>query len=111
VTNIPYSKLITRDPLTRGVIVRVFDIAKNGWLKISSKKEHWVSGRFSYKVWKAIIKSDEAVSRIGAGSEFDTSSVFHKNEELFVSEKKGNWYNVNTTMEWLHESDLLILGT
>jgi len=105
-----YKKHIARTPLSRGVIIRAFDIAENGWLKISSKEEHWVSGKFTHEVWKVVVKSEEVISRVGPGTEFDESSTFLKNEELFVSEKKGVWYKLNMTMEWLHESDLLVVG-
>lgn len=103
-----YKKAIARSPLSRGVIIRVFEIADNGWFKISSKETHWVSGKFTHQVWKAHVVNNEAISRIGAGITFEASSVFLKNEELFVSEKQGNWYKINMTMEWLHEDDLSV---
>ena len=67
-----------------------------------------MSGKFTHEVWKAVVKNDKAISRVGAGPEFDESSTFLKNEELFVSEKKGDWYKVNMTMEWIHENDLSV---
>ncbi|GAA3592117.1 N-acetylmuramoyl-L-alanine amidase [Flavivirga amylovorans] len=101
-----YKKSLARSPLSRGIVVRVFEIAENGWLKISSKKDHWVSGKFTHQVWKVFIKNEGVVSRTGCGMEFDKASVFMKDEALFVSEKKEGWYKINMIMEWLNENDL-----
>ena len=104
-----YTNPIARSPLSRGVVVRVFDIANNGWLKISSKEEHWISGRFNYEVKKVEIKSDEAASRLGPGAEFPRAATFVKNEELFVHEQLNNWFRINMTGEWLSAADIAIV--
>ncbi|BFP43198.1 amidase [Flavobacteriaceae bacterium GF1] len=101
-----YTRPIARSPLSRGVVVRVFDIANNGWLKISSKEEHWISGKFNSEVKKVLIRSNKAVSRLGPGTEFQRSTIYSKDEELFVHELDGTWYRANMTGDWIKRTDL-----
>ncbi|WP_299367037.1 peptidoglycan recognition family protein [Winogradskyella sp.] len=101
-----YTQPIARSPLSRGVVVRVFNISDNGWLKISSKEAHWISGKYNSEVKKVEVKSNNVVSRLGPGQEFQNSNTYLKGEELFVHELDGVWYRVNMTTDWIRSTDL-----
>lgn len=103
-----YKKAIARSALSRGVVVRVFEIADNGWLKISSKEDHWISGKFTYKVFKATVTSAIAHSHLGPNEASEITSQFIQGEDVFINDRTNGWWNVNMTLEWINETDISI---
>ncbi len=99
-----FPKTSERDPIALGGIIRVFD-EKNKWLKISSTKEHWVSGRYTKEVRKAVVDvdPDDVLNiRTGPSSRFDKVGSLNPKEEVFVEmEEENKWCQLVMREEWI----------
>lgn len=76
-----------------GSILRVWD-EQGGWLKISSSKSHWVSGRHVARVRAGTINTDDTNCRIGPGASFGSLQKFQKGDVVYVQEERGDWSRI-----------------
>ncbi len=93
-------KATDRDPAILGAVLRVYQ-EKNGWYKISSSKQHWVSGKYTIEVKRAEVTADTLNVRSGPGSSFLKVGAYKKGQELFIIEEKGNWCKVAMDEKWV----------
>lgn len=94
-----------RDPIGLATVIRVYEI-NNGWCRISSSAQHWVSGRFTEKVMRAVVNTDALNVRSGAGTNFDKVGNLTKATEVFVSEIDGDWSKIGLEMKWVKSTYL-----
>ena len=95
-----------REPIPLGSIVRVFEVATNGWVRISSSKAHWVSGKYINSVRKGTVHSEYTTGRLGPGEEFEGGLSHVKGEVLFFEAEKNSWHRIKMGYNWIHEDDL-----
>jgi len=94
-----------RDPATLGSILRVYKIQKS-WLKISSSKSHWVSGRYTQEVKRATVNADTLNVRNGPGKQFLKIGSFRQGQEVFIFEEKEGWCKINMEEKWVKKDFL-----
>jgi len=94
------SKAPDREPVTFGTVLRVYD-EQNGWLKISSSQSHWVSGRFTVPIEKAVITASALNVRSGPGTEYTKTGSVKKDETVFVFEEKNGWSRIALNDQWV----------
>lgn len=99
------AKATDRSSLTLGSVLRVFK-EKEGWLKISNSQEHWIFGKFTQPVQKAIVTVDALNVRSGSDTSFPKVGSYLKGEEVFVIEEKNNWCKVSMDEKWVNKKFL-----
>lgn len=100
------SKVTDRDAVLMGAVLRVFE-EKNGWLKISNSNQHWVSGKYTTAVTKAVVTSDTLNVRSGPSVSFPKMGSFRKGEELFVIGEENGWCKISMDDKWVSKKYLL----
>lgn len=95
-----HAKAPDRDPVTLGAVLRVFE-EQNGWLKISSSRQHWVSGRFTHDVRRAVVTADALNVRSGPGMRFGKVGAFLAGQEVFIQKQVGNWAKISMEEKWV----------
>jgi hypothetical protein len=101
------SKLvIDRDPVALGAILRVYDISGT-WLKISNSQEHWVSGKYTTDVRRAMVSATTLNVRTGPGTNYPKSSSLAKGEIVFTSDENNGWCKIVMTTEWVSKKYLI----
>lgn len=98
-------KVPGRDAIGLATVIRVYE-TNNGWCRISSSAQHWVSGRFTLKVMRAVVNAEALNVRSGAGTQFDKVESLSKGTEVFVSEIDGDWSRIGLEMKWVKSSYL-----
>jgi hypothetical protein len=94
-------KTTDRSPATYGAILRVYK-EQNGWYKISSSKQHWISGKFTVDVKRAVVTTDTLNVRSGPATSYSKTGAFTKGQELFIVEEKNNWCKIAMDEKWVH---------
>lgn len=100
-----FAKVKARDAALFGAILRVYG-QKNGWYKISSSSEHWVSARYTKEVKKAMANTDNLNIRSGIGTKFPIIGKLMKGEEVFVYAQKSGWSKIGLEENWVNSSFL-----
>ena len=95
-----------RAPVTLGAILRVF-AEKNGWYKISSSKEYWVSASYTYEVKRAVVDANSLNIRTGPGTAFSKDGSYTKGQELFIEKEQNNWCKINMESKWVSKDYLV----
>lgn len=94
-----------RTPALLGSILRVYE-EKNGWLRISSSAQNWVSGRYTIDEKRAVVTTAGLNVRNGIGVSFMILSVLPKNTEVFVSEERDGWCKIGLNEQWVNKAYL-----
>ncbi len=94
-----------RDPATLGAIIRVYKI-QNGWYKISSSKNHWVSGRYTADVVPGLVNADILNVRNGPGASFLKIGSYLKGTLVFVYEEVNGWCKISMEEKWVSRAFL-----
>ena len=94
-----------RDPATLGAIIRVYKI-QNGWYKISSSKNHWVSGRYTADVAPGLVNADTLNVRNGPGASFLKIGAYLKGTLVFVYEEVNGWCKISMEEKWVSRTFL-----
>ncbi len=94
-----------RDSLILGAILRVYG-EKDGWLKISSSAQHWISGRYTDVVLRATVNANVLNVRTGPGTQFNKVDAIKKGFEVFIQEEVGNWCKISMEDKWVSKSFL-----
>lgn len=97
-----FPRIGDQGPAELGTILRVF-AEQNGWLKISSSQDHWVSGRFTATVRPAKVTVADSNVRSGPGTAFTVLQVYQPGQQVFVHETSGEWRRIGAG-QWIHES-------
>lgn len=98
-------KVSDREPATLGSILRVFD-ERNGWYKVSSSRDHWVSGKYTMNVVRATVNADILNVRSGPGTAFPVVASLLAGEELFIQKEESGWCKISMDDKWV-KKDLL----
>ena len=96
------AKVIGLGPAEYGSILRVYK-QQNGWLKISSSKNHWVYGRYTDDVVPVTVNTDESNGRTGPGMQYEVDATFDQGAPLFVYETSGSWSRVSE-IHWIYST-------
>jgi len=96
------AKARERSGIEMGAILRVYDVRDN-WLKISNSLEHWVSGRFTALVKRAIVNAKHLNVRTGPGTHYPKSSRLLKDEVVFIHEVSNGWCRTGLGDQWVSE--------
>lgn len=94
-----------RKAIRQGAVLRVF-AEKNGWLKISSSLEHWVSGRFTTLVRHVEVNTDVLNVRTGPSIDFPKTTSLYKGQEVFITDEVNGWCKINAKDSWIKMSYL-----
>jgi SH3-like domain-containing protein len=94
-----------REAVTIGSILRVFE-EQNGWYRISSSHQHWVSGRFTDDVRRALVNASTLNVRSGPSTSFSKVSSFMRGQEVFIIESKNGWCRGSMDSKWVKDDFL-----
>lgn len=103
--NASSGKVPGREPALLGSILRVYE-EKNGWIRISSSAQHWVSAKYTMDVERATVTSNGLKVRNGPGKSFLELHVLLKNAEVFVSAEKDGWCKIALNEQWVSKTYL-----
>jgi|APEBP8051073403_1049400.scaffolds.fasta_scaffold07847_2 N-acetylmuramoyl-L-alanine amidase./Bacterial SH3 domain. len=92
--------LKSREPALFGGVLRVYE-EQNGWYRISSSGQHWISAKFTTVVKKALVNVDTLNMRSGAGSNFPKIGALLKGSEVFIYNEEGNWSQISIDQRWV----------
>lgn len=98
-------KASDRDAATLGSVLRVYE-EQNGWFRISSSQDHWVSGKYTQDVKRAVVTANLLNARSGPGTSFPKVGTYPKGTGLFISAEEGNWAKVNMDGKWVSKTYL-----
>lgn len=98
------SKVPERASVPLGSILRVYE-KKGDWLKISKSDSHWVSGKYTITVERAVTSALLNV-RTGPGTSFSKTGNIPKGEVVFVVETKNNWCKIGLEEKWVSKDYL-----
>lgn len=104
-----FEKVSDREPATLGAILRVYK-EKDGWLKISASKNHWVASKFTGTVYRATVKTDTLNVRTGPGTQFEKKGSFKKGDELFIFREENGWCKIGTEEKWVRKEYLYVMS-
>lgn len=104
-----FNKIPNRNPALYGAILRVYN-ERNGWYKISSSADHWVSGKYTQEVKRAIVNTNDLNIRSGIGTQFPMVGKLMKGEEIFIYEESGNWVKVDIDEKWVNKKYITYLN-
>ncbi|WP_316768719.1 SH3 domain-containing protein [Pedobacter frigiditerrae] len=98
-------RLADGSPAILGSVIRVYEI-KNGWYKISSTQQRWVKSSFTKVVELFRVNANTLNVRNGPGTSYPKVGILVKDQEVFVLDEKGGWYNIQTDMQWVKKDYL-----
>lgn len=91
-----------------GAVVRIYEI-KNGWYRISSGKQEWISGRYVADVKRATVNADILFVRCGPGKQFDPPlGKALKGEEVFIYAESNGWCKIGRDERWVSKDYLTL---
>ena len=100
----------TSNPLATGVKSQKFGTVlktfreENGWYKINSSAEHWVSGKYTKDVFKGEVTANVLNVRSGPGASNTVVDKFLKGQEAIFELEQNGWYKVNLEDKWVSKS-------
>ncbi len=86
-----------------GSVLRVHD-ERDGWLRISASRDHWVSARLVRFVQRATVNTATLNVRSGPGRDFGKLAALARSQELFVHERTAGWCRIGLESRWVSES-------
>jgi SH3-like domain-containing protein len=100
-----------RQPLSLGSILRVYK-EKDGWLKISDSKQHWVSGRLTIDVKRVKVTTSGGTLNVRSTPEIVQGNIVGKvsnGEEHFVDKEQNGWCKIVMEDRWISKQFLTFL--
>ncbi len=94
------AKASDRAAVTLGAVLRVFE-EKDGWYRISSSSQHWISGTYTKKVERATVNTTTLNVRNGAGTDYQKVGSLTQGEEVFIVEEKNGWSKIGLDLKWV----------
>lgn len=89
-----------------GSVLRVFE-DKDGWLRISDSRQHWVAGRLTLPVQRATVTANSL--RVRSSPEVKPSNIVGsvaKGEEVFVEAEQNGWCKLAMENQWVSKQHL-----
>lgn len=102
-SNANAAKVTGRAPAKFGAILRVFEI-QNGWYKISSSQQHWVMGKYTRDVIRAVVNTSTLNVRNQPSANGTKIGSVVKGEELFVYEERNGWCKICVEEKWVKKN-------
>ncbi len=100
-----YPKATDRQAVERGAVLRVY-AEQVGWYRISSSAQHWIAGRYTIDVKKAVVNATALNVRTGPGASFPKTGSVVKNEEVFIFEEANGWCKISLDEKWVSKTYL-----
>lgn len=100
-----FDKAPDRSPALYGAVLRVYE-EKDGWFKISSSSQHWVSGKYTQEVFRATVNADSLNIRSGIGTKFPITGKLLKGKEVFIYQEESGWAKISIGSEWVSKGYL-----
>jgi uncharacterized protein YgiM (DUF1202 family) len=85
---------------TLGSILRVYE-ARNGWYRISKRRDEWCSGNFMVDVVRATVNSDQLNVRSGPGTQFSIIGSYTAGEDVFIFGERNGWARIGLDERWV----------
>lgn len=101
-----FPKATDRASLIMGAVLRIYKENDNGWLKISSSADHWISGRYTDEVKRAVVNAHTLNVRLGPGTDFEKIESIKQGFEVFIQEEKDNWCKISMEDRWVFKTYL-----
>jgi len=79
-----------------GAILRIYK-QEHGWLKISAGEEHWVNGKYTIEVLRAVVNATTLNIRSGPAISFPKVGGLSKETVVFVTEEETGWCRIALT--------------
>lgn len=89
-----------RDPAIAGAVLRVYE-EMDGWYRISSSQQNWVSGRFTREARRATVNASSLNVRSGPSTEYPTVDALVRGEEIFVIHDINDWSKIAIEEKWV----------
>lgn len=102
-----FNKAKDRKSIDYGTVVRVYG-ENNGWHKISSSKDHWISARYTNDVERAVVIASALNLRKGPGMNYAIIGKLVKDQEVFIYQHKDNWSKITNQEKWVSTKYLKI---
>ncbi len=102
-----FDRVQDRAGAIRGAILRVYR-EKNGWLKISSNKNHWVAGNYTDTVSPATVKATKLNVRSGPSMHYRKIGSVTKGEAVFIYEEIDGWCRIGHEERWVSKAYLKV---
>lgn len=83
-----------------GAVLRVYE-EKEGWLRISAKKQEWVSAKFVVRVERGIVNANAVNVRSGPGVQFNKLGKVRKQDIVFVYAERNEWVKIGLDERWM----------
>lgn len=99
------AKAADRPSVKRGAVLRIYH-EQNNWFKISNSLSHWVSGRYTAEVKRAMVTATSLNVRTGPGKNFPKSGSVSKDEEVFVYNEQNGWVKIGSEEKWVSKEYL-----
>ncbi|SOE21027.1 SH3-like domain-containing protein [Spirosomataceae bacterium TFI 002] len=99
------NKATDREAIIIGSIIRVYE-EQNGWYRISSSQQHWVSGRYTDDVRRALVNASTLNVRSGPSTSFSKVGSFMKGQEVFIIESVNGWCRISMDNKWVKDNYL-----
>jgi hypothetical protein len=103
VRNAPSASARRLTQAEQGAVLRVYEL-KDGWARISHKKQEWVAARFLQRVERATVDTDSLNVRTGPGTQFSRVGAVQAGEPIFVYGRSGTWAKIGLGDRWVAES-------
>jgi uncharacterized protein YgiM (DUF1202 family) len=100
-----------RSPVLLGAILRVYK-EKDGWLKISDTKSHWVSGRLTLDVQRVRVNTSGANLNVRSTPEQVQGNVVGSvanGEEFFIEKEQNGWCKIVMEDRWISKAFLTLM--
>jgi len=94
-----------RAPAQLGAILRVYQ-TKNGWYKISSGQDHWVSAKFTREVVRATVTPPKLNVRTGPDTSYTILRSLISGQEVFIAAESNGWCRLNMDDGWVKKEFL-----
>jgi uncharacterized protein YgiM (DUF1202 family) len=97
-----------RAPVTLGSILRVYK-EKNGWLKITESKAHWVSGKLTLDVKRTKVITTGGTINVRSSPQLTSSNkvgTINNGEEVFIEKEENGWCKIIMENRWVSKDFL-----
>jgi len=95
-----------RNAASLGAVLRIYKI-EAGWLKISNSQEHWVNGKYTVDVQRALVNATTLNVRSGPGTSYPKSSSIIKGDRIFISDEENQWCKIAMKPAWVSKKYLI----
>jgi uncharacterized protein YraI len=89
-----------REPITFGSVTRIYGM-ENGWSRISSSKDHWVSSRYTRDVKRGVVTATRLNARSGPDISYTVVGALVNGQEVFIENESGNWGKILNQDKWI----------